>query len=95
MKNGQMGSGRTIPLKQVGTHTFKKILAIMTSPGNCGTWCIDRRSHKCSRNFLKQESIPGGCIPPAWKPYVLPVSVAITRCYWDGEGLGRTPNEQV
>ena len=32
---------------------------------------------------ILQASIPVGCVPPAWKPYV---SVATIRCHsWDGD----------
>ena len=45
----------------------------------------------------KQESIPVGCIPPVWKPYMLPLSVATTRhCFVCVGGRGvRSSNELV
>ena len=34
------------------------------------------------------KSIPVGCVPPAWKPYMSPVSVATTRCRFQGGVVG-------
>ena len=45
------------------------------------------------KRCAKQDTIPLGYVPPTWKPYVFPASVATTRCHsWRG---GRSPNDQV
>ena len=59
---------------------------------NCATKFNTNRDS--SQINAKQEIIPVECVLPAWKPYVVPVSVATTICHGGG-GLFRSPNEQV
>ena len=47
------------------------------------------------KRCAKQDSIPLGYVPPTWKPYVFPVSVATTRCHsWEVVGPQMTKSEQ-
>ena len=75
---------------------------------HCYAICISVQVTVYSGNFferpskngrkLKQKTrrrIPLGCVLPVWKPYVLPVSDATTRCHSQGIGPKMNNFEQA